>query len=167
MKNKILNAVAFIVLAAAVIACAKKEEPAAEAAAPAVDAAQIKTEIQAIETAFADNMNAGKSEAVTYYADDAVSYSSNKPVLSGKEAIMKNMKEEIAAAPKGAKATFTTTEVFPSADGNHVTELGAFKLADSTGAVMASGNFMALFEKKDGKYWCIRDMNNSDQPEKK
>jgi hypothetical protein len=30
--------------------------------------------------------------------------------------------------------------------------------ADSTNTKMMSGNFMSLFEKKDGKYICIRDM---------
>jgi hypothetical protein len=29
---------------------------------------------------------------------------------------------------------------------------------------MMSGNFISLFEKRDGKYICIRDMANSDMP---
>jgi hypothetical protein len=29
---------------------------------------------------------------------------------------------------------------------------------------MMSGNFMSLFEKRDGKYICIRDMGSSDMP---
>jgi hypothetical protein len=35
-------------------------------------------------------------------------------------------------------------------------------IADST--KMMSGNFMSLFEKRDGKYICIRDMGSSDHP---
>jgi hypothetical protein len=27
-----------------------------------------------------------------------------------------------------------------------------------------TGNFMSLFEKRDGKYICIRDMGSSDMP---
>jgi hypothetical protein len=29
---------------------------------------------------------------------------------------------------------------------------------------MKTGNFISLFEKKDGKYLCIRDMGSSDMP---
>jgi hypothetical protein len=32
---------------------------------------------------------------------------------------------------------------------------------------MMSGNFMSLFEKRDGKYICIRDMGSSDLPNPK
>jgi hypothetical protein len=38
-------------------------------------------------------------------------------------------------------------------------------IADST--KMMSGNFMSLFEKRDGKYICIRDMGSSDLPNPK
>jgi ketosteroid isomerase-like protein len=165
MKNKIFNGITLALLAAAVIACAKKEEPVAEAA-PAADAAQIKTEIQALETSFADGMNTRKSEEIVYYADDATSYSQNKQPFIGKEAIHKNMAEEVAQTPKGSKILYTTNEVFPSADGNQVVELGSYKVSDSASAVIASGNFMAMFQKRDGKYVCVRDMGTSDLPKK-
>jgi len=111
-------------------------------------------------------MNAGKPEAVAYYADDATSYGQDKAPASGKEAILANMKKEIGDTPKDAKMAYTTNEVFPSADGNEALELGSYKVSDSTGAPIATGNFMALFHKKNGKYVCVRDMSASDVPKK-
>ena len=166
MKKILLNRIVLGFLAATVIACTpKKEEPTTEAA-PTADAAQIKTEIQAMENAFAEGMNTNKPESIVYYADDATSFSQNKPPESGKEAILKAMKEQIASSPKGSKIAYSTNEVFPSADGNQVVELGSYKVTDSTNVVVATGNFMALFQKRDGKYVCVRDMGASDMPKK-
>jgi hypothetical protein len=44
---------------------------------------------------------------------------------------------------------------------------GGYTSADSTNIKMMSGNFMSLFEKRDGKYICIRDMGSSDIPNPK
>ena len=66
----------------------------------------------------------------------------------------------------GAKISFTANEVYPSSDGNQAVELGSYKVVDSTGTAKSSGNYMALFEKRDGKYICIRDMGASDMPKK-
>ena len=106
MKNKFTKSIACIVFGASIIACSPKK--ADEPAAPVVDAVQIKTDLQTMETAFADAMNANKSETIGYYADDATSYSQNKAPLTGKEAIHQNMKDEIASMPKGAQVAYTT-----------------------------------------------------------
>lgn len=148
------------------IGCSPKKEEA-PAAAIVVDKEQVKAEIQAMETAFADNYNAGKAEGIVYYADDATSYGQNKAPQVGKAAIDKAVKEEVAAAPKGSKIAFAVTDVFPSSDGNQVVELGSYKVSDSTNTVKFSGNYMSLFEKRDGKYTCIRDMSASDMPKEK
>lgn len=161
MKNKTFKAMACSMMAFTFIACSPKKE---EAPAVVVDQEQIKTEIQAMETAFADAMNTGKSESIVYYADDATSYSQHQAPLVGKAAIDKDLKDQLAKAPKGAKVAYELIEVHPSTDGNQVVEIGCYKVTDSTSAVMFSGHYMALFQKKDGKYVCIRDMANSDQP---
>jgi hypothetical protein len=62
------------------------------------------------------------------------------------------------------KLSFTTNEVFPSSDGNQIVELGSFKLMDSANTVINTGNYMSLFEKRNGKYVCLRDMSASDIP---
>lgn len=162
MKNKILKGMALGIMTAVVIACQPKKEGAE--AATAVDKEQIKTEIQAMETAFADAMNAKNLEGIVYYADDAVSFGQNKAPLVGIDAINKSFKEEASSMEAGNKISYTVNDVFPSADGNQVVELGSYKVADSSGTAKYSGNYMTLFEKRDGKYVCIRDMSASDMP---
>ena len=146
------------------IACnQKKEEPTA--AVPDIDNEQIKIEIQAIEDAFAAVYNTGNIDSLSYYADDATSYFSGKMPLEGKEAIHQSIKEELANFNKGDKISFETKEVYVANDGKHVMEIGAYKFVDSTGAKLRSGNYFSLFEKRDGKYKCVRDMGNSEPSE--
>ena len=164
MKKMMFKGMAFCMIAATILACNKKDGPPPPP--PMADAAQIKTEIQSLETSFADGMNAGKPDGIAYYAEDATSFSQNKMPFVGREAIHKNMKEEMATAPKGAKVVYETQEVFPSPDGNQVLEIGGYKMTDATNTVVSSGNFMALFHKKDGKYVCVRDMATSNMPKK-
>ena len=164
MKNKMFKGIALAVITALVIACQPKKEEVA--AAPAVDKEAVKTELQKMESAFADAMNARKADGIVYYADDATSYSQNKPPLVGKDAIYKSVKDEVDGMEAGAKISFTTNEVYPSNDGNQAVELGSYKVVDSTGTTKASGNYMAMFEKRDGKYVCVRDMGASDMPKK-
>ncbi len=163
MKNKILKGIALGIIMTIVIACnPKKEETTAESAA--VDTALIKTELQAMENAFADAINSGKTETIVYYAEDATSFAQNKSPLVGKTAIDKSIKEENETMPKGSKVTYTVNEVDASNDGNMVVEFGSYKVVDATDVVLADGNYMSLFHKKDGKYVCVRDMSASVLP---
>ena len=162
MKNKMLKGIALAVITTLVIACQPKKEEVA--AAPAVDKEAIKAELQTMESAFADAMNAGKPESIVYYSDDVISYDQNAVPLQGKKAVDAKLAEQVKNSAKGNKISYTANEVFPSSDGNQVVELGSYKVVDSTGTAKFSGNYMALFEKRDGKYTCIRDMGASDMP---
>lgn len=163
MKKKFLIGALGVVLTLAIACNQKKEEPTA--AVPAIDNEQIKSEIQAIEDDFAAVYNTRNIDALTYYADDATSYFNGKMPVVGKEAIHESMKEELANFAKGDKISFETKEVYVANDGKHVMEIGAFKFVDSTGAKLRSGNYFSLFEKRDGKYQCVRDMGNSEPSE--
>ena len=160
-----LKGIALGIITTLVIACQPKKEEAPAAAT--VDKDQIKTELQTMETAFADAMNAGKSETIVYYSDDVISYDQNAEPLSGKKAVDAKLAEQVKKMSKSSKISYTANEVFPSSDGNQVVELGSYKVVDSLGTTKSSGNYMALFEKRDGKYTCIRDMGASDKPEDK
>lgn len=162
MKNKIFKTMATCFILALALSCNEKKEEAPEAVV--VDADQIKTEIQAMENAFADAVNARKPGEVVYYADDATSYGQNKPPQVGKAAIDKAMVEDNAAMTAGDKVVYTVTEVFPSSDGNQVVEFGSYVVSDSTSTTKHSGNYMSLFQKKDGKYVCVRDISASVMP---
>ncbi|WP_339918613.1 nuclear transport factor 2 family protein [uncultured Flavobacterium sp.] len=160
MKNSIFKGGLLVVIMSLMVACnQKKEVPAVM-----VDKEAIKTEIQAMENAFAEAYNNGTTDGINYYAEDAISFSNGKMPLEGKKAIHESMKTELLTFPKGAKIAFETQEIHPSNDGNMIVEIGGYKVTDSTGTKLNSGHFMSLFEKKDGKYICIRDMGNSDMP---
>lgn len=123
---------------------------------------QIKKEIQAREDEFAEVYNSGEMKSIGYYADDAITFYQNRQPLIGKEAIVAFLQSDLDSNTN--IITFKTNEVFPSANGNLVLEIGYFKVTDSAKYVLNTGNYMVLFEKRNGKYVCIRDMSTSDMP---
>ncbi len=158
MKKDILKGVVLSGILLLMNSCNSKQEASTTTA---IDKEQIKKEIQAKEDAFAELYNTGELKNIGYYADDATSFFQNRPPLVGKEAIVEFLKSAITS--KSDKISFTTKDIFISNDGNQVVEIGYFKVTDST-ATINSGNYMSLFEKRDGKYVCVRDMSASDMP---
>lgn len=158
MKTKILNAVILLFFMSILFACNTKKEEAV------IDKEQIKKEIQAKENEFAETYNSGIAKNIGYYADDAITFAQNRAPLVGKAAIVKYLMEDLNSATKSNKISFTTKEVFVSNDGNQVVEIGYYKVVDSTSTAVNTGNYMALFEKRNGKYVSVRDMSASDMP---
>lgn len=127
---------------------------------PAPDLDQIRTEIQALENAYAAGENAKDADAiVVYYADDAVSLPSEEPPVAGKPAILQRLKDHMAVDSTQSSIRFEVVDIF--AAGNLVVEVGKSISTDMDGKEH-QGKYMSLFEKRDGKYVCIRDMWNSD-----
>ncbi|MBK8494451.1 MAG: DUF4440 domain-containing protein [Chitinophagaceae bacterium] len=144
---------------------AKQETPAAETAVAAEpvkpDMAKIKAEIQAIETAWAAAQNAKDVNALmAMYADDAVSMPDGEPMLTGKAAIQKKQEADFAKPSKYASIAFETMDVY--AQGDVVTEVGKTMYKDAAGNTMGAGKYIAVFEKRNGKYLCIREIYNQD-----
>ncbi|ESU26338.1 hypothetical protein FLJC2902T_28210 [Flavobacterium limnosediminis JC2902] len=161
MRNKTLKGVLFAGLLTLLFACnTKKEEPATAV----VDKEQIKKEIQAREDEFAAIYNSGELKDIGYYAEDAITFFQNRAPLVGKQAIVDFLKSDLTS--NSNKISFQTNDVFVSSDGNQVVEVGYYKVVDSTNTTLNSGNYMSLFEKRDGKYVCLRDMSASDMPSK-
>ncbi|AEV97016.1 hypothetical protein A4D02_18390 [Niastella koreensis] len=133
-----------------------------ESEAGVVDKEQIKKEIQAKEDEFAATYNTGELKNIGYYADDATSFFQNRAPLVGKESIIEFLRSDLAS--NSNKISFKTNEVFVSSDGKQIVEVGYFKVVDSSNATINSGNYMSLFEKRDDKYLCIRDMSISENP---
>ena len=123
---------------------------------------QIKKEIQARENQFAEIYNSGELKKIGYYADDAITFYQNMAPIRSKEERLEFL--EVDLATNTNKITFTTNEVFPSKDGSQVLEIGYYSVVDSANIVVSSGNYMSLFEKRDGQYVCLRDMSASDMP---
>lgn len=141
----------------------KKETPAAATVteSPKPDLAQIRSEIVAIENAWAAAQNAKDINALmAMYADDAVSMPDGEPMLSGKAAIQKKQEADFAKPSKSASIAFETVDVY--AQGDVVTEVGKTMYKDASGKTIGGGKYIAVFEKRDGKYLCIREIYNQD-----
>lgn len=156
MKWIILKCTMFCCIIAVLAACNEKKTETAEVV---IDKDEIKKEIQAKEDSFAYLYNRGEVRDIGYYADDATSYFQNRPPLVGKDSIVAFLKNDIIA---NDKISFKTNEVFVSGDGNQVVEIGSFTVVDSLNNPFNSGNYMSLFEKRNGKYVAVRDMSASD-----
>src|SRR3954466_12121569 len=159
MKSMIVKGVSLGCIISVMCACNAKNE-APEAAV--IDKEQIKKEIQAKEDSFAALYNSGEERSIGYYADDAISFFQNRAPLMGKEAIVTFLKNDIISNTD--RISFKTNEVFVSGDGNQVVEIGSFKVVDSANNPLNTGNYMSLFQKRNGKYVAVRDMSASDMP---
>jgi ketosteroid isomerase-like protein len=145
-------------------AAPKEAAPVVEVAAKP-DLAQIRTEIQALENEWADALNKKDIEKLmSFYADDIVSMPNESPTLTGKAAVRKQQEIEMANAKTPISYSFETVDVF--SEGVQVLELGKTTRKDATGKVVSTGKYMALFEKRGGKYVCIRELYNEDQKRK-
>jgi len=167
-KNYFRIAAACIALSLFSFACSSPapEEAAAPelVAEPVADMAAIKAEIQTLETAFAAADNAVDVNAIlAFYSDDAVSMGSGYPMSVGKAAIQKEIEGSFEKRPKGATVSFEVLDVF--GDENTVTETGKAIRKDASGKVISNGKYMAIWEKRDGKFLCVRDISNSDAEE--
>jgi len=137
---------------------------APEAEKAALDMEAIKAEIQAMEDAYAEASNTKNAEAqVAYYADDAQSMAPDKPTIVGKEAILAYTKEEMAKdTSNDSKIRFEVVDLF--AEGDLLVEVGKSIVTKSDGTE-STGKYVSIFEKRDGKYICVRDIYNNDQKE--
>lgn len=170
--NRLKLATLCVALACFAVSCSNTETekasattaPATETAAPMpakTDVAKLKAEIQALETSWAAADNARDAGAIAaFYADDAVTMSNNKPMLSGKPAIEKDIKESMAKRAKGATIAYDVLNVF--GDENTVTEMGKTTVKDAAGKVTYTGKYMAVWQMRNGKYICVADIGNDD-----
>jgi ketosteroid isomerase-like protein len=160
MKNEIIKKVLLAGIIVLIFACnsIKEKEPGVGV----TDKEQIKKEIQAKENEYATTYNTGELKSIGYYADNAISFYQNRAPLVGKDAIIEFLRSDLAS--NSNKITFKTNEVFVSNDGMQIVEIGYFKVVDAGNATINSGNYMSMFEKRNGKYVCVRDMSASDIP---
>ena len=81
-------------------------------------------------------------------------------IISGKEAIKKEMETEQANKKKGITNTSETTDVF--GDENTVTEVGKTIRKDASGKVKSTGKYITIWKKVNGKFVTVREMWNDD-----
>jgi uncharacterized protein (TIGR02246 family) len=160
MKIKAQLAALFVMTAMYLMSCTQHTE-----APKSVDTEKLKVEIQAMEDAYAAAEKAKDADGVAaYYSDDAVSYNRNMESLSGKAAIKQRIAERLAKDTTGNTNVYKVIDLF--ADGNMAVEIGSWSVLNPAGAEVEKGYYMSYFEKRDGKYVCVRDMNVTTKPEK-
>jgi len=159
MKNILMRITALVFVLFMMLSCNTHTE---KSSAVSVDKDQIKKEIQARENEFAEIYNSGELKKIGYYADDAITFYQNMAPLTSKKERLAFLQSDLGDNTN--KISFKTNEIFASEDGNQVLEIGAYTVVDSAKTVIYTGNYMSLFEKRDGKYVCLRDMSASDMP---
>jgi len=128
-----------------------------------IDMASLKTEIQAMGDAYSAAENAKDADGVAaYYSDDAISYGRNQQPVSGKAAIRDDIAKRIANDTTGNNNVYKVVDLF--VDGNLAVEVGSWTEFDASGNKINNGHYLSYFEKRDGKYKCVRDMNASSKP---
>jgi uncharacterized protein (TIGR02246 family) len=153
---RLLGLLVFTVFTFAACTSTEKKETVDET----VDVEKIREEIQAMEDAYAaGEKNKDADAVVAYYSDDAISYSRNKQPLSGKEAIRKSIANNLANDTTGNYSVYKIVDLF--VDGDAAVEIGSWTNFDPDGNEMDNGNYMSYFQKRDGKYVCVRDMSTT------
>ena len=130
-----------------------------------VDMQKARTDIQAMEDAFSAAEKAKDADGVAaYYSDDAISYNRNEEPLSGKAAIRERTAQRLAKDTTGNYNVYKVVDLF--AEGDMLVEIGSWTALNPSGTEVDKGHYMSYFQKKDGKYVCVRDMNVSSKPAK-
>ncbi len=157
-----------IAMSLCIVSCNKTTKVEDEAAVQEVakpDMMAIKAEIQTLENAWAKADNERDANTLAaMYADDAQSLSNNRPTTTGKAEILKDIEANLSKKSKGTTIAFDVADVYGNE--NQVTEVGKTTVKDATGKVTYTGKYMAIWEKRDGKYICLRDISNDDAKEK-
>ena len=144
-------------------ACAKKEEPKAEAPAePAAPVVDLAAEEQAIRTRSGEWMNYANSKdaasmATKMYAPDGILISEDK-AYKGAAAIQAKYEEDIKKSPD-AVISWTSDQIRVSSDGNMAVEYGSFSMdPDGEGKKSAiQGSFATTWAKADGEWRVLSD----------
>ena len=159
MRSKILLVAVSAMAVSIFSACSSEEKTAA------VDIAKVKPEIQAMEDAYAAAEKAKDADKVmAYYSEDAVSYGRNRAPEVGKTAIKESLAKRLAADTSGNTNVYKIVDLF--GEGDMLVEIGSWTETNSAGAEINKGHYMSYFQKREGKYVCVRDMNVTSSPAK-
>lgn len=130
-----------------------------------VDTSADETAIRASTQDWAAAYNSGDADALAaHYAEDAVLQPPGAPSATGRAAIGEYLAGD-SAATRAAGLTFSiAADSTVQVSGDLAFEAGTFSANDASGAAAATGKFIGVFAKKDGKWLLIRDTWNMDAP---
>lgn len=123
---------------------------------------QAKEDIRKFIPAF----NTGDIETVmSQYAPDAEVMAPGNQRAIGHDAIRALVEKESAALQAGGITIELNDDDKGAASGDFGYHSGSYVVKDATGAVIDSGNYLAVLQRQaDGKWLLIRDTWNSDRP---
>jgi uncharacterized protein (TIGR02246 family) len=154
-----LRSVAIVAASLVVLAgCAKTAPPAADAAAD-------ETAIRAINPAWFKAYNARDADGVTaLYSEDAVLNIPGVPAVRGGAAIREAYVKDIAAAAAGGLTEHQGPSGEFGVSGDLGWEWNTYTITDKSGTTVDTGKYVTVYGKKNGKWFIIRDIWNSDTP---
>lgn len=160
MKSKFQAVVLLAITTLAFFAC---KAPTGEN--KTFDLEKAKSDIHAKEDAFAAAEKAKDAKGVAaYYSDDAISYSRNEEPTVGRATIEATIARRMEKDSSGNYNEYKVVDLF--GDEDMLVEIGSWTILNPAGVVQDKGYYMSYFEKRDGKYVCVRDMNVTSLPPK-
>ena len=132
--------------------------------APA-DTSADKAALRAMLVEWDTAYNAGDADKIAgMYWEDAVLMPPGEPASTGRVAIRASMDSGTAAA-KAAGMTLDVAEAsILEVSGDLAFDSGSYDVKDASGAVVDSGSYIGVYQKREGKWGYIRDIWNSDRP---
>jgi ketosteroid isomerase-like protein len=122
---------------------------------------QAKDDVRKFIPAF----NTGDVETlIAMYAPDAEVMAPGNPRAVGHDAIRATLTKESAAMQAAGITLALNDDDKTGASGDLGYHSGSFTVKDASGAVIDSGNYLAVMKNTDGKWLIIRDTWNSDRP---
>jgi ketosteroid isomerase-like protein len=114
---------------------------------------------------FIPAMNAGEVDTLlAMYAPDAEVMAPGNPRATGHDAIRALFEKESAAMKAAGVSIALNDDDKAAASGELGYHSGSYVVKDASGAVVDSGNYLAVMQRqKDGKWLMIRDTWNSDR----
>jgi uncharacterized protein (TIGR02246 family) len=157
MKKNVFLILTLFALLSFVVGC--QPQTAGTDAGDEVNLDSLRMDIQAMENTYAKAQNEKNPEPiVAFFADDAQRLPAGQPTVKGKDAIRQQVMQELSDTT-GATVQYDVVEVF--ADGDLAVEIGKSTVTHKDGS-KEYGKYMAVYEKRDGKWICIRDIWNND-----
>lgn len=156
------------ILAAA--GCAKSASSTADtsaapsvAAAPAPDAAADEQAVRAINPAWFKAYNDRNVDAiVALYADDAILSVPGQKMAQGPDAIRQAYAKDIAAATKDGLSNTSGPDPRFKVSGDLAWESNTFTVTNKAGKTVATGKYVTVFERNNGKWAIVQDIWNLD-----
>jgi ketosteroid isomerase-like protein len=128
----------------------------------ATDTSADEATIRAATAAWIDAYNVGDvDKIVAFYAEDTVLMPANAPALKGRAAVRAFLVADMASARKAGLA-YKDGPGDVGVAGDLAWHAGASLVVDAQGATVATGKYIEVWRRMDGRWLMVRDIWNDD-----